>query len=87
VIVLAVEIKEFLVLKVGNGFWISAGVEFILALFEQILVDVLQKRVFRVAHSTFHFIVDDAFHLQFGVGIIPFFKLKSVSFLSEVIVV
>ena len=44
----------------------------------------MNKGILRIAHSTFHFIIDNSFIFQFGWRIIPFLELESVTLLAEV---
>lgn len=86
-VIFSVKIEELLVFKVGDSFWFSTRIKLVLALFEKVLINILKEGVFGVAHCTLHFVVDDALHLQLGICVVPLLELKTVAFLSEVVVV
>ena len=86
-IVLLVEFNQLIVLQISDIFWFTSWIELILRLLEKIFIDSLQESFVGVAHGSLHFVVDYAFVGQARFDVIWIFKLKSVAFLAEVIVV
>ena len=86
-VILLVEVKQLLVLQIGDGFWISSRVESILAILKQVGIDMLEKGVFRVAHCSFHFVEDHALEFKRCAWVVPFLELQAMALLSEVMVV
>lgn len=84
-VILGVELHQVVILKIRNMLGITSRIEFVLTCLKQVFIYVVYKGFFRVAHGSFHLIVDDAFKLERRLRVIPLFELKPVAFLHEVI--
>lgn len=87
VIVLFVESNKLIIGEVSDVFGVTAGVEFVLTLGKQVLIDLVHEGIIRIRHRAFHLVVDDSLILEATAWVIGSFKLDSVTFLSEVVVV
>ena len=58
-VVLLVEVNKLLILQVSDELWLASRVKPVLRLLEKVLVQSMHECVVRVAHGTFHFVVDD----------------------------
>lgn len=74
-IVFLVEFQQLLILEVGDGFRVPTRVELVLTVFEQVGVDILNKSIFRVAHCSFHLVVDHSFDLKGSFWVVPLLEL------------
>lgn len=83
-IVLLVECFELFVGQVRYVTRLAARVEFVLRLLEEILGHAVEESRARIAHGTFHLVVDDTFVFQARVDVFHIGEFQSVTFLTEV---
>lgn len=65
-----VELHELVVLQVSDVLGIATRVEAVLAVLEEVFIELVNERTLRVTHRTFHLIIDDAFVLKTARGIL-----------------
>ena len=70
-VVLLVKSDKIFILEVSDCLRVPARVKSILRLLEEVLIDVLDERFFRVTHRAFHLVEDHTFELKRTFGIVP----------------
>ena len=58
-VVLLVEVNKLRVLQVSDELRLASRIELVLRFLKEVLVKSVHESVVRVAHGTFHFVVDD----------------------------
>ena len=83
-IVVRMKLFEILVSQVSDVCRLAAGVETILALLEEISVDVLHKRLLRAGHRALHLIKHHTLEGKLATRVIPLLELKPMPLLLKV---